>query len=121
MSNNSEHNPVGFTVEAYDILGKESADNKWVGADLELVIRPVGRFMLNVVTKEHFANQHLQEALDEIEQLAKMLDDDTTRNRRTPFVLNDDEINYEILERKFRDRKVEEDLAASLLYDGPTE
>lgn len=55
---------------------------------------------------------------DDLGQLEDLLDDKGDDDLRPAFVLNDEEITFELLDRKFKGRKVEADLAASMWYDG---
>lgn len=110
------HEAIGHHIESFYVLGEErDGKNRWVGADLIANIPPLGRYFLNVVTKQHFANEHVGQMLEDVESPEDLFDDDYMQlERRPPFVLNDEVITEEILERKFQNRVVEADLAASL-------
>jgi hypothetical protein len=120
MRNTAEHDPIGYTVTDYALLGQErDGQSRWVGADLAMRIPPVGRFFLNVVTKERYGDECIETVLHDIARPERLLIQDGTTESRKPYVLNDSIITEEILKRKFISRTVESDLAASLWYDGP--
>ena len=119
MSHPLETSSVGNTIESFVILGQErNGKQQWVGADLELRIPPVGRFFLNVVTKGHFANEVLENALSDLGRPESLLGGAEASDTREPFVLNDNVITDEVLQSKFQGRRVEIDLAASLSFMG---
>lgn len=113
---------LGRTVSSYQIHGEErNVNGNWIGADLLLEVPPVGRFLVNVVTKNNFLNEGINRVLGDVgqpEQLLKTEEQDSGIER-PPFVLNDLEITDELLVRKFGNRIIEADLAASLWYEGP--
>lgn len=114
-------NPVGRKVDRFQVIGEEfDGERRRVGADMLLDVKPIGRFFLRIATKEHYVNDMLETKLSN-EDLEKLLtDNQSLGEERLPYVLNDQEITNEILQRKFQDRIVEEDLAATLWYQGPT-
>lgn len=120
MSGQKEHDPIGQVVTDYTVIGKEfNGENRWVGADLELAVSGLGVYFVNVVTKQHNVNESLEEALENIDRPEGLLEEPTELEKRPPFVVNDRKITEEVLDRKFRDRVVEEDLALSMFYLRP--
>lgn len=118
MSEVLAHNPIGLTIAGYQIRAvSRDAENRWIGAGLALQIPPEGTFFLEIVTKWAYARDEVEEVLENIENPAELLRDPPTGGVKEPFVLNDAEITEEILDRKFRGRFVEADLAASLWYE----
>lgn len=114
-----EPSPVGRRVIAYHVLGEErDGEGQWVGADMLVDVYPAGRFFLNIVTKQHFANERIDRVFSDAEHPEDLLIEDESESK-TPFVLNDVEITDNILEQKFTDRVVAEDLAVSMWYEGP--
>lgn len=107
-----ERDVVGGVVVDYAVLGKEvDSTGRWIGADIELVVHPVGRFLLNIVTKARFLDEALETHFEDVSDPHRAYEH---VEEKPPFVLNDKEITDEVLERKFRDRVVEKDLATSL-------
>ncbi len=112
--------PLHQRITGFEVRGHERDTNEhWVGADLQLIINR-GRFFVNIVTKAHFANEHLRDTLAMPNDPSE-LTESTAIETKPPFVINDVEITDEVMERKFKNRIVEEDLAASLWYEGPVE
>lgn len=113
---------LGRKISGYQVHGEErDVSGRWIGADLLLEVPPFGRFLVNIVTKSHFANEEITRVLgdvDEPEQLLKA-EEGEPLVEKPPFVLNDTVITDEILARKFGGRVVEADLAESLWYEGP--
>lgn len=109
--------PIGHIVEDFTVLGDEfDGDRKRVGVDMELRIRGAGSFFINVVTKDHFADEKLADAFRTVDQPNLLMSDGDSSETKPPYVLNDHEITEEVLERKFQGRVVEADLASSLWH-----
>lgn len=113
--------PVGHTISTYELLGIErNQQQKWVAADMELVIYPLGRYFVHVVTKQQYQAESMLNALSNADTPDDVIAY-SPYDRLEPFVLNDGEISRDILDRKFTNRVVEEDLAVSLQYSGSVE
>lgn len=111
---------IGRRVAEFEVLGKEhDGVKRWVGADMELIIPPLGRFFMNIVTKAQYASEQLAETFADVDSPEQIFAADDDVERRDPFVLNDEEITDEVLHRKFDNRVVEQDLADCLWYQGP--
>jgi hypothetical protein len=122
MSNIVERDPLGHIIDGYQVLGRElDGERRWVGADLLLDVHTIGRFLLNVATKDHYVNECLRRSVDELEELEKLLAEPSVAipEEKSPFVLNDKEITEEVLSRTFNQRVVQTDLLDSLFYAGP--
>ncbi len=117
MKSFEERNPLGHIVTGYEIVNRGTdGEGRWVDADLHLSVNGLGQFFVNVLTKQHYLNERLEKTLEETDRPEGLLRDPSELERKPPFVLNDEEITDEVLERKFRGRRVEEDLAASLWF-----
>lgn len=110
-----QNQALGHTIEYYEIIGEEYDTNKkWVGADLDIRVKDVGQFFLNIVTKAHFQEESIEDAFDDVENPEDLLVEEEKPVRMLPFVVNDKALSDEVLERKFANRLIEEDLATSL-------
>ena len=121
--NKERIDPVGGVVKSFEVRGQEvDGHNRWVGADLMVCVQPLGRYLLRIVTKDQFGMEQIQDAqLPEADNIVEMLEayneEDDKPESRPPFVLNDSEITEDVLVKKFTDRQVEPDLAASLFFE----
>lgn len=107
---------VGRIVDDYRVIGEErDGEAHWTGADLELRIIPNGRFLIRVVTKAAFADQHLGDYLNATKNIKPedVLDQGEVPTK-PPFVLNDTVITNAVLDRKFKNRIVTDDLATAM-------
>lgn len=113
----TEIDPVGQTIDEV-MIRTEERDNagNWVGADLSLtIVAPPARYVVRVVTKEHFVAEHIEAAfgVDEaIEDVLNGLQGDVFE--RPPYVLNDSVLSEEVIRSKFVGRTILSDLAACL-------
>ncbi len=113
---NAEITLIGHQIAAIEVIGEERNQNGALqGVDLDCYVPPLGHFFLNVVTKTHFADENLEQALQRIKELDP---DDFTEPAEVhlPFVLNDAEIMPDVLRNKFLGRVVAEDLAACMTH-----
>ncbi len=118
------HNPIGHTIQSFDVYGKELDSNaNWVGAEMMLAVPPIGRFSLLVTTKAHFLNEGIDEALDTDEAVMRVLEHfpGVDLMDREPYVLNDSVLTTQVLDEKFTNRVIRQDLADSLWYHGPSD
>lgn len=122
MSENIEHDPIGHVITGYDILGTElETGGGFLGADLVLLVQPIGHFAVNVVTKGHYRDASIEAVLDALDRPDKLLQPRSHAARREPFVVNDAIMTPQVLDRHFRNRVVGADLAASLWYEGSSD
>jgi len=107
--------PVGKVIDGLHIVGIErDGENHWVGADLEVNVQGIGSYFLRIVTKEQFLSEKIKNTFEEIKSASPEWFEETAPEERPPYVLNDFEINENVLNTKFMNRKVEQDLAESL-------
>lgn len=114
---------VGCKIESWQLMGCEyDAQNRWVGADVSLVVPP-GRYIVNVVTREQYAQEILEGVFEFGEGLrpeAFREDRKSTLNKKEPYVVNYPELDLEVL-RELLGGVVTRDLVDSMWYDGPYE
>ncbi len=108
--------PIGHRIASYEVLGEERNQNDVLhGVDLACYVPPLGHYSLSVVTKLHFADQNLEQALQRIRELEPEDFSEATEVHH-PFVVNDVEITPDVLRNKFLGRVVAEDLAACMTH-----
>jgi len=121
---------VGCKIESWQLMGCEyDAQNRWVGADVFFVVPP-GGYIVNVVTREQYAQEILQEILKEVFESGEGLRPEAFRedrkstlntlNKKEPYVVNYPELDLEVL-RELLGGVVTRDLVDSMWYDGPYE
>ena len=110
-----ENDPTGRPIDSYTVKGKEFDQDRWVGADVLIVVQKVGPFLLNIVTKDAYRNQAVERAVLEPQELsAEMFA--VKPEFRDPYVVNDPELSDEVLKRLLS-RPVSGSLAAALWHD----
>lgn len=113
--------PLGHTVSNYYLLGVEhNQQRRWVAADMELIVHPLGRFFVHVVTKQQYQAEGMLRALETADIPQEVLEQKMHQSVE-PFVVNDEALSADVLDRKFRNRVIEKDLAESLQYSGPVD
>jgi hypothetical protein len=116
------HSHIGEKIETVDLVSEErDGSNRLIAAGLFLSARrgedssDFCRFSLEVMTKNFYADNAIKRTFDAIDAPEQGLADTaTTTEERPPFVVNDQEINEDIIKRKFLGRVIEPDLANSL-------
>ena len=112
----AEHDPTGYKVTGYHVQGQEwDAQGRWVAADVLLRVPGMGRYLVHMVTKKQFEIEALEKVHTDLVRPEQLLEEASTEVRE-PFVLNDQEIDYDIILKKFGNREIAEDLAASMFY-----
>ncbi|MDB5171213.1 MAG: hypothetical protein JWO35_907 [Candidatus Saccharibacteria bacterium] len=113
-------NAIGKTIVTADMIGSlEDFQGRCVEAEIVVGVAElppshiVGRFTLQLATKEHYAIEAVKDTLDGIDEPDLFVDVDAME-RRLPYVLNDAEITEQVVREKFLGRMIREDLAASL-------
>src|SRR5215510_5579707 len=102
MSSSVRPSPVGYEVLGFELIGKElDGRQRWVGADVWLHIPPLGRFFLNVVTKERFLDEGFEKFFDDQERPEAIFEGDTNMERRLSFVVNHEVLTLSALNKAF--------------------
>lgn len=107
--------PVGLKIEGLEIVGVENDGlQRWTGADVIFDVPPLGHYAVRVVTKRAFLDEYLAGSLLSIDEVDVSDFEDHREGERSPYVLNDEVLTYDILIDTFAKRVIRPDLAASL-------
>lgn len=117
----SSESALGAVIERLIVSAEEfDALERRVGADTVVLTSDARHWLLQLMTRQHFANQEIGGVLEEKEDPGTYIAaHEEGLKRQPPYVLNDAEITNEVLERKFIGREVGEDLAISMIYIEP--
>ncbi len=118
----SEPEIIGRKISEVTIIGEEhDGSDKWVAAQIYVGVPltgHLGKYSIELVTKQHFLNLQLQQALNNLDQPERLLDESSEAaeavESRPPYVLNDEELSEEVITAKFVGRVIGQDLAASM-------
>lgn len=115
MSIDASETPVNHVIEDYHVIGVErDAQDRWVGAEVEVNVPSIGHYVVRILTKDAFADERIRRNFEGFEDVtvADFEEDDITE--KPPFVFNDALITDEVLELKLKGRTIMPDLAQSL-------
>lgn len=112
MSSKIPSHILNKQVTALEVIGTErDVNGEWLGADLLLRVHPVGSFLMNVVTRDHFARERLLHTLQESDALSPEQFNEQPAEVHEPFVLNSKEITDDLLFTTFLGKTVSQELA----------
>lgn len=114
----NELTPIGKQIEEFRILGRElDSSERCVAVDMVTRMNDLSSWVVSIVTKRQYIDQEFAEfhlATDDPEAYFSALKDVESMESHPPFVVNDTEITDEVLNRKFKHRLVEADLAEAM-------
>ena len=111
---------IGKTIISADMIGSLD-DNEGQCIEAEVIVavgedpsRVLGKFTVELVTKDFFMQDGLKRTFDALDDPSLHVGEKVVVEQRPPYVLNDANITDEVLVEKFIGRTIKEDLAQSL-------